>query len=161
LLIGYNPANPHVDIIIDELEIFNRGLSRQEIRSMFLAGNAGKCKVRAVRIDIRPGSFPNRINLRSRGVIPVAILTTDTFDATTVEPVMVRLGRIGTEAALVQSTLRDVDRDGDTDLILAFRARQTGIQCGDTSAILTGRTFDGQAIEGSDSIETAGCRRSR
>ena len=161
LLIGYNPSNPHVDIIIDELEIFSRELSRQEVRSVFLAGNAGKCKVRTVRIDIRPGSALNRIDLSSRGVIPVAILTTDTFDATTVEPVMVRFGRIGTEAALVQSTLRDVDRDGDTDLILGFRARQTGIQCRDTSATLTGKTFDGQAIEGSDSIKTVGCRRSR
>jgi hypothetical protein len=40
----------------------------------------------AVPIDIKPGSFPNSINPQSKGVIPVAILTTDTFDATTVDP---------------------------------------------------------------------------
>ena len=38
-----------------------------------------------VAIDIKPGSFPNSINPKSRGVIPVAILTTDSFDATTVD----------------------------------------------------------------------------
>jgi len=33
-----------------------------------------------------------------------------------------------------------------------------GIQCGDTSASLTGQSFGGQAIGGSDSVNTVGCR---
>lgn len=111
-----------------------------------------------VAIDIKPGSDPNSINPRSKGVIPVAILTTATFDATTVDPATVRFGRTGTEAAPVQSALEDVDGDGDTDLILHFNTQAAGIVCGDTSASLTGETFDGQMIEGSDSINTAGCR---
>ncbi len=32
-----------------------------------------------VSIDIKPGSFPNSISPRSKGVIPVAILTTDSL----------------------------------------------------------------------------------
>ena len=43
-----------------------------------------------ISIDIKPGSFPDSINPRSKGVIPVAILTTDTFDATTVDSATVR-----------------------------------------------------------------------
>src|SRR5207248_3131225 len=39
-----------------------------------------------VGIDIQPGISPNLINLKSKGVIPLAILTTATFDATTVDP---------------------------------------------------------------------------
>ncbi len=39
-----------------------------------------------VEIDIKPGSDPNSINLSSAGVIPVAILSSATFDATTVNP---------------------------------------------------------------------------
>lgn len=39
-----------------------------------------------VDIDIKPGSDPNSINLKSKGVIPVAILTTDDFDAADVAP---------------------------------------------------------------------------
>ena len=88
----------------------------------------------------------------------MAILTTDSFDATTVDPTTVRFGATGTEAAPVQAALEDVDLDGDTDMILHFNTQDTGIQCGDTSASLTGETFSGQAIEGSDSIRTAGCK---
>jgi hypothetical protein len=38
-----------------------------------------------VPVDIKPGSDPNSIDTRSRGVIPVAILSTPTFDATAIE----------------------------------------------------------------------------
>ncbi len=111
-----------------------------------------------VKIDIKPGSFPNSINPRSRGVIPVAILTTDTFDASAVDPTTVFFGATGNETAPVHSVLEDIDGDGNTDLLLHFRTQRTGIVCGSTSASLTGETFGGQAIEGSDSIRTVGCR---
>ena len=111
-----------------------------------------------VAIDIKPGSFPNSINPRSKGKIPVAILTTDTFDAATVDPTTILFGPTGTEAAPVHSALEDVDGDGDIDLILHCSTQATGIVCGDTSASLTGETFGGQAIEGSDSVRTVGCK---
>jgi uncharacterized delta-60 repeat protein len=107
-----------------------------------------------VTIDIKPGVFPNSINPKSRGVTPVAILTTAAFDATTVRPTTVRFGATGTEAAAVKSHLEDVDRDGDTDMILHFNTQNLGIHCGDTEGLLTGETVSGQAIEGSDSIKT-------
>jgi hypothetical protein len=109
-----------------------------------------------VAIDIKPGSSPNSVNPKSKGVIPVAILTTDTFDAATVDPNTVTFGPNG--AAPVHSALENVDGDGDTDLILHFNTQATGIQCGDTSASLTGETFSGQTIHGSDSINTVGCK---
>lgn len=115
-------------------------------------------QVQEVSIDIKPGSFPNSINPRSKGKIPVAILTTDTFDATTVDETTVLFGPTGSEAAPVQVALEDVDGDLDTDMILHFNTQETGIVCGDTSASLTGQTFSGQAIEGSDSISTVGCK---
>jgi hypothetical protein len=112
----------------------------------------------AVDIDIKPGSFPNSINPRSRGKIPVAILTTDTFDVTAVDPTTILFGATGTEAAPMRVSLVDVDLDGDTDLILHFNTQATGIQCGDISAFLIGETFNGQMIQGSDSIKTVGCK---
>jgi len=111
-----------------------------------------------VAIDIKPGGFPNSINPRSNGVIPVAILTTATFDATTVDPLSVKFGPNGATEAHERGHIEDVDGDGDLDLVLHFRTQETGIRCGDTSASLTGQTFDGQAIQGSDSIRTVGCR---
>ena len=114
--------------------------------------------VRSVAIDIKPGNDPNPINPNSKGVIPVAILTSDLFDAATVDPTTVHFGAAGTEAAMVQFALEDVDGDGDTDMILHFKTQVTDIVCGGTSASLTGKTLTGQGIGGSDSIKTVGCQ---
>lgn len=111
-----------------------------------------------VRIDIKPGSFPNDINPRRREKTRVSILTTKAFDATTVVPTTTRFGATGTEAAPIQVLLKDTDLDGHTDMLLYFNNQDTGILCGHTSAFLTGETFDGQLIEGSDSLNTVGCR---
>jgi len=117
----------------------------------------GSLSVIAVTIDIKPDSKPNSINPRDRGLVPVAILTTAAFNGASVNPATVRFGATGTEAAPVRSALRDVNGDRKADLVLQFRVRDTGIQCGMTSAALTGRTKTGQPIKGSDSIVTVGC----
>jgi hypothetical protein len=100
-------------------------------------------------IDIRP----DRINPMGQGVIPVAILTTAAFDAATVDANTVLFGRSGVEAAPLQWALKDVDADGDLDLMLHFVAQTTGIQCGDTSASVAGTTVNGQKFAGSDSFD--------
>jgi hypothetical protein len=109
-----------------------------------------------ITIDIKRKS--NRINPNSHGVIPVFVLTMDAFDAATVDSTTVRFGRAGTEAAVVHATFEDVNGDGRNDLVLHFRTHETGIQCGDTFASLTGRTVNGQPIQGSDAIVTVGCK---
>ena len=122
------------------------------------------CSTLTVAIDIKPGSFPNSVNPRNRGVIPVAILTTYTaegevldFDATTVDPLTVRFGPDGATEKHARGHIEDVDGDGDRDLVLHFLTQQTGIRCGETSAALRGETFAGQTITGSDSVRTVGC----
>lgn len=111
-----------------------------------------------ILIDIKPAAFPNSINPKSRGKIPVAILTTPSFDATAVDPTTILFGATGMEAGPVRVAMEDVDGDGDTDLILHFITQDTGITCGSDSASLTGAMFSGARIEGSDSIETVACR---
>ena len=110
-----------------------------------------------VTIDIKPGDEPTVMDPSSEGMIPVAILSNPEFDATSVDPDSVRFGARGDEAAPVRSMREDVDRDGDTDQIFMFRAPQTNISCGDTSASLTGQTRSGQAIAGTESFTTEGC----
>jgi hypothetical protein len=108
-------------------------------------------------IDIKPGGNPNPINLKSKGVIPVAILTTATFDALSVSPSTVGFGPGGAGIVHRSGHLEDVDGDGDLDLLLHFRTEQTGIQCGDSAAALAGETFAAQPFQGSDEIVTVGC----
>jgi len=107
-----------------------------------------------VALDVSPGKFPNRIHPKSRKNIAVAILTTATFNATTVNAATVRFGATGIEAAPVKYALKDVNKDGAPDMLLRFKTRDTGIGCGQTSASLTGETVGGQALQGSDAIVT-------
>lgn len=116
-----------------------------------------------VAIDIKPGDPRNDINPRSRGVLPVAILSTHTtagealdFDARQVDPASVRFGP--NAATATRHQVMDVDHDRDADLLLFFETEESGIACGDTTASLTGATYAGQAITGSDAIKTVGCK---
>jgi hypothetical protein len=109
---------------------------------------------RTVAIDVKPGTAINAINPTANGVIPVAILSTDDFDATTVDALTVRFGRDGAAEIHGRAHLSDVNADGRRDLVLHFATEATGIVAGDTSASLTGATLDGEAIEGSDAIVT-------
>jgi hypothetical protein len=112
-----------------------------------------------VSVDIKPGESPNTINPKNNGVIAVAILSTSDFDATTVDPLSVEFGPEGAFEAHGKGHLEDINKGGKKDLVLHFRTQDTGIACGDTSISLTGGTFNGDLIQGADSIKTAGCKK--
>jgi hypothetical protein len=109
----------------------------------------------AVAIDIKPGGFPNGINPRSSGTIPVAILSSSTFDApANVDQTSLTFGRTGNEPSLAFCNLspEDVNGDGFLDLVCHFNTQQTGFQAVDTEGILKGQTVDAISIEGRDSV---------
>ena len=125
-----------------------------------LARYEGEPTATEVSIDIKPGSTRNPIKLASHGLVPLAIVTTDSFDATTVDPSTVCFGdadnadqRDCTEAH-GKGHIEDVNGDGRPDLLLHYEVNQTGIDLGDTLACLTGKTFGAASIEGCDSIST-------
>ena len=120
-----------------------------------------------VEIDIKPGSDPNSVNFKSKGVLPVAILTTDTFDATTVDPgtVIFDIFEINGSTPPNMCAIEDVDGDGDLDLVCHFSIPDIEKKC---QGIVDGRvvhatgqiladTFDGLPIQGLDSIRWVQC----
>lgn len=71
-------------------------------------------------IDIKPGSDPNSINLRSKGVVPVVLLSTAEFDATTILGGDVYFAG----AIAIRLNIEDVDGDGIDDVICHFRTQE-------------------------------------
>ncbi len=113
-----------------------------------------------VEIDIKPGSYPNSINLGSYGLVPVAILSSEEFDATTVDPETVELAGAGVsvrgKSNKYMAHKEDINEDGLLDLMVQVATENLepeSFQNG--SAILTGNLleeFGGTPIEGTDEI---------
>lgn len=110
-----------------------------------------------VSIDVKPGDNPTSIEADRGGLLPVAILSTREFDASTVNPSTIRVGPTGTEAEAFRSMVEDVDRDGRADRLVLVRVQDLRIECEDKVIRLTGRTVAGVAIEGSEAVTIQGC----
>ena len=78
----------------------------------------------------------------------MAILTTEDLDAATVEPATV----VFAGASWRHFGLKDVDNDGDVDLVLHFECQQVNLDSHATEACLEGETYDGQQVGGCDSV---------
>ncbi len=92
-----------------------------------------------IYIDIKPGSCPNPVNVRSAGILPVAVLGTMGFDVSTIDPDTIRLSREGVESQIppLRRSYEDVgtpfegepcgchalNGDGHEDLSLKFDMR--------------------------------------
>lgn len=112
-----------------------------------------------VSIDIKPGSDPNSINTKSNGVVPVAILGSDSFDVTDVDVTTLTFGPAGaspahdlTDPLVYADHLEDVNGDGYTDLVSHYRQKEMGLVLGDTEACISGATNSGTPISGCDSV---------
>ena len=121
--------------------------------------------VTKVPVDIKPGGFPNSWNCGSTSAIPVAVLSTNTFDATKINVSTVRFGKIGTfgtgDVKTKGGNAMDVNGDGKLDMVFHFSFPLTGFKCSDIPSgqqsvtlqgLLTGQTTGGTSFAGSDSI---------
>jgi hypothetical protein len=101
-----------------------------------------------VQIDIKPGSDQNNINLKSKGVVPVAILTTGDFDAATIDPATAQFAG----AAPEHWSFEDVDDDGDYDIIFHFRTQELDLDQNSTEATLTAQLLTQEDVSGTDEV---------
>ena len=109
----------------------------------------------SIEIDINPGSDLNCFNSDGHGIIPVAILGSETFDVTEVDPTTVTLDNqtVKTKGnGDAQASIEDVNDDGFDDLVIKIMDADGTYAEGEGTATLTGELFDGTPIEGSDSI---------
>ena len=107
-----------------------------------------------VTIDIKPGEGPATLNSKSKGTIPVAVLSSPLFDAVAqVDPTSLTFGHTGNEKSLAFcSGPQDVNGDGLLDLVCHFDTPLTRFQAGDTKGILEGKILGGKTIMGTDSV---------
>ena len=110
----------------------------------------------SVVIDIKPDDSPNSINLKSKGSIPVAVLSSSEFDAQTLDPATVTLAgapvRTTGKKGKFQAAFEDVDGDGLTDLLMHFDTAALQLSVNDTEAVLEGRTYAGEPVVGKDTV---------
>ena len=112
----------------------------------------------SVEIDIKPGTFPNDINLEKKGTLPVAILGTASFN---VKQIVVSSLRLAGAAVATrgkgdfQVSFEDVNGDGFVDLVAHFEVGQLQLNLRpgqtETIAVLTG-TMNNAPFAASDSL---------
>ena len=119
-----------------------------------------------VSIDIKPGSCPNPLNVKSKGVLPVVILGTEDFDVTEVssallegvEPIRIDYDDVATPFEGALCDCHEVGPDGYLDLTLKFDTQEIVAALGDVEdgdvlpLTLLVTLVDGTVIEGSDCI---------
>ena len=112
------------------------------------------------QVDLLPNSDKNLINLKSQGLIPIAILGSELIDVTLVDVTTLEFGPGGTkpahdleDAAVYARHLVDENNDGYTDLVSHYLVQESGIKAGDTEACLQGK-IAGTPFRVCDSITT-------
>jgi len=108
-----------------------------------------------IKVDIKPGSDENPINLGAKGVLPVAILATPGLieDIDDVDAEAINIG----DVEPVKYTTEDVNDDGLDDLIFHFKIQElvsAGVLTAGTEelTIEAKLTIDGADVRGSDRV---------
>jgi hypothetical protein len=93
---------------------------------------------------------PSPVNLGARGVTPVAIASTEDFDAASIDPATVVLAGAGVAVRGNGSMahLEDLDGDGLLDLMLQVESTEFDPDVESGTIVLTGLTFEGRGVIG-------------
>jgi hypothetical protein len=130
-----------------------------------------------VALDIKPQSCPNPLNVKGRGVFPVAVLGTEDLDVSLIDTASIQLAGV----SAIRSSFEDVETavvdgnecqcteagpDGYVDLNLKFRTQEIVAELVDApgdladgqvlALKLTGRLLYETRIEGTDCVVLVG-----
>jgi hypothetical protein len=94
-----------------------------------------------VVIDIKPVDTANKINLSSRGLLPVAVFSTADFDASQFSPMMAHLQDASqpmdcSSGLAVRWAYSDANGDGRVDLVFFFKVQDLKINTSTTELML-------------------------
>jgi hypothetical protein len=111
---------------------------------------------KTISIDIRPSSSKTNakdwvpLNPKSKGKIPVALLSSDDFDPSTINTASLTFGETGDEKSLsfCNHGQHDFNKDGHADLVCHFNVQQGGFNENSTMGVINGKTVDGTAFTG-------------
>jgi hypothetical protein len=116
-----------------------------------------------VSIEVKPGNRNDwaPINPKARGRVPVALLSSDSFDAMAVDISTLTFGASGDEDSLshCNKTGKDVNGDGKLDRLCHFYNQQAGFSKDSLEGIVRGRTVLGTVFEGRGFLKVVPARR--
>jgi hypothetical protein len=125
-----------------------------------------------VDLDIRPGSCPNPICSKAKGVLPVAVLGTGGLDVSEIDVTTLQLEGVDPIRSGYEDVAGPFDGDlcgcteagpdGFVDLTLKFKLQDIvnaigSLPIGDRTLTLTGALLDGTPLEGQDCVVILGC----
>jgi hypothetical protein len=119
--------------------------------------------IQYISIDIKPGSIELApINPKGKGVIPVALLSSNAFDALEVDASTLTFGSTGNERSYQRCAKagEDVNGDGRPDLVCHFDNELAGFRRGDSAGVVKGKTKGGKLFEGRGDLKVVPEKRS-
>lgn len=140
--------------------------------NVFLKGESFVCRAPEINVglDIKPGSCPNPLNTTSKGVLPVAITGSSTFNIQDIDISTLKIGGVVPIKSSVEDVVSLFTRkenscecttkagDGINDLVLHFDTQQIVAAMGTVNnrenkvLNLTGNLKDGTPIKGGDCV---------
>jgi len=131
------------------------GTDRNDLGADIAGVEAALKELRLVAIEIKPEENSTIIDRKSKGKVPLAILSSRSFSAPDlIVTATLTFGATGRERSLAfcNPEGEDVNGDGYLDLVCHFNNSEIGLKSDDTQAFLRGRTVDNGLIEGTDEI---------
>lgn len=115
-----------------------------------------------IAIDIKPGNKQEtKINPKAKGVVPVALLSSDTFDALAIDQSELRFGATGEEDSLAhcQKEGKDVNGDGRLDLVCHFDNERADFDMSVLEGTVKGKGKDGKRFKGTGHLKVFGAEK--